>query len=137
MTHANKLTDMPKEEVNAILEKSAEKLVNDEDFRKFFVQNPREALENLGLKFKKGVEVKFVGSQKEIDSLPDNVFPLLVPKTAASKNLSPEQLQQVAGGAWHDYINPVWLAGRAVGGAIDTAKQIANTFNNGVNNRLS
>ncbi|KTD23218.1 hypothetical protein [Legionella londiniensis] len=135
MIHVNKLTDMPKEEVYAILEKSAEKLVNDEDFRKFFVQNPREALENLGLKFKKGVEVKFVGSQKEIDSLPDNVFPLLVPKTAASKNLSPEQLQQVAGGTFID--DAFQWGGKIAGGVlkhtvIDPAKNVYNGFVNGL-----
>ncbi|WP_412754092.1 hypothetical protein [Legionella londiniensis] len=135
MIHTNKLTDMPKEEVYAILEKSAEKLVNDEDFRKFFVQNPREALENLGLKFKKGVEVKFVRSQKEIDSLPDNVFPLLVPKNAASKNLSPEQLQQVAGGTFVDDAFQ-WVGKTAGGvlkhGVIDPVKNVYNGFVNGL-----
>ncbi len=63
----------------------------DESFRKGLVSNPRPVLEQYGMKFPAGVDVKVLESN-------DKVFYLSLPP-AVSEELSDEQLEAVGGGS--------------------------------------
>lgn len=93
MTNPHKLyecTDMTEEKFNECLQRV--------DMR-VFIENPTQALIESGITLKKGINFKFVHTEEEVNSLPANVFPLmLTPKN--NEELSLENLEKVAGG-WY------------------------------------
>jgi hypothetical protein len=64
---------------------------------KMFIENPTQALIDVGITLKNGASFKIVESDEEASTLPDNVFPLM--RTQKNNELlSMEELDKVAGG---------------------------------------
>lgn len=73
---------------------------------KSFIENPTQALRDVGVHLKEGVTFKFVDSEEEANSLPSNVIPLIHPQENKDA-LSLDNLDKVAGGlTMADFLNP-------------------------------
>lgn len=62
-----------------------------------FIENPTQALRDVGINLKEGMSIKFVASEEEAKSLPSNVIPIKVPQEN-NEALSMNDLDKVAGG---------------------------------------
>ena len=86
-------------------EEIVKKAQSDKDFRKALMDNPKEALGQLGVQVPEDVEVKVVEESAKVGYIVLPVNP---------DELTDEQLDWVAGGGWFcddEYRNRCWMQG--------------------------